>query len=255
MPEFAANLSMLFAEHDLPDRPAAAAANGFRWVEVQFPYELDADVWRDALTENALSIALFNLPAGDLITGGPGLSGVPGREADFDTALDRACRYAEALKPPCINTLPGLLADDVEREAALETLAVNLEKSASRLADIGVTAVFEPVNRQDRPGTLIATMAEALELMARVDHPNLFIQFDIYHMTIMEPDAIAVFRENVDAIRHVQFADVPGRGEPGTGTIDFAAMFAAIDAMSYAGRVAAEYVPSGPTPNTLGWMV
>ncbi len=236
-----ANLSMLFTHLPMLERVRTAGQAGFEGVEIQFPYAVPPQVLRAALDDARMPLALFNVPAGDLLEGGAGLAGVPGREVHFDRALRDALAYARIARPQRVNVLPGRLLEGTSREAALDTLADNLAAAASAFAELGVGVVCEAINRIDMPGFLLATASELSAMLERVDHPNLSAQLDFYHMQQMGeplPWAIAHLGERIG---HVQFADSPGRGAPGTGSIDFAAAFAALEASNYRGWVGAEY--------------
>ncbi len=254
MLRFCANLSTLFCEHPPLARPAAAGAAGFDAVEIQFPYDAPAQQWADAIQTAGVALALFNLPAGDLVEGGPGLACVPGRQALFRAAVEDAAGYARVLRPHCVNVLAGSIPAGSMREDCLATLAENLHFAAERMARIGVGVVLEAVNTVDRPGYAIARTHEALDAIDRACHPNLRIQYDIYHMHAMEGNVAATLARVHPRIGHLQFADHPGRHEPGTGEIDFDAVFAAIAALPYRGFVGAEYLPSRRTEDTLGWL-
>ena len=254
MPRFSANISMLFTEHAMLDRPRAAADAGFAAVEVQFPYDHPPEDWAAAVEAAGVEMALFNFSVGDMLSGGPGLAAMPGREDEFDAAVASALPYVAALKPGHVNVLPGLPPQEFDRGMCMATLARNLRHAASQLAPMGVGVVVEPVNTVDRPGFFLDTSAQAIEAIDLAGHGNLDIQYDLYHMAIMEGDVVPVLERVMPRIGHIQFADHPGRHEPGTGGIDLPAIFAAIDALGYAGWVGAEYVPSRRTGETLGWM-
>ena len=255
MPRFAANISMLFAERDWLDRPAAAAAAGFEAIEIQFPYDRPAEDWRRAIEAAGLAVSVLNLPVGDMLTGGPGLAATPGRKAEFRRAVETARGVAAALRPGNVNVLAGYPErHGFERARCLETLAENLLVAADAMGEIGIGVVVEAVNAVDRPGFLLTTSAEALEAVDMAGHGNLALEHDLYHMDIMEGGLIPRLAEIVGRIGHVQFADNPGRHEPGTGAIDFPAVFAALDRLGYEGWTAAEYRPSRRTEETLGWM-
>lgn len=255
MPRFSANISMLFAERDWLDRPAAAAAAGFGALEIQFPYDRPAEDWRRAIEAAGLAVSVFNLPVGDMLTGGPGLAAAPGREAAFRQAVETAREVAAALRPGSVNVLAGYPErHGFERARCLETLAGNLRLAADAMGEIGIGVVVEAVNAVDRPGFLLTTSAQALEAIDLAGHANLALEHDLYHMDIMEGRLIPRLAEIVGRIGHIQFADNPGRHEPGTGAIDFPALFAALDRLGYQGWTAAEYRPSRRTEETLGWM-
>jgi hydroxypyruvate isomerase len=254
MPRFSANLSMLFTEWDPLDRPKAAADAGFDGFEVQFPYDHPPEAWAKAKDAAGIPCALFNLPAGDMLTGGPGLAAMPGREGAFAEGIAAALGYADALVPGCVNVLMGWPPAGLDRSACYATLTANLNAAAEAFAPRGIRVLTEPVNDVDRPEYFLKTSAESIELIDKSGHPNLSLQYDVYHMEIMGDDLLPTIERLLGRIGHIQFADVPGRHEPGTGGIDFPALFAGLDRMGYAGYAGAEYVPEGGTLDGLGWL-
>ena len=255
MPRFSANISMLFAERDWLDRPAAAAAAGFGAIEIQFPYDRPAEEWKRAIEAAGLAVSVINVPVGDMLDGGPGLAATPGRQAEFRRAAEQARDVAAALRPRNVNVLSGLPElHGHERGRCLDTLAENLRVAADLMGEIGIGVVVEAVNTVDRPGFLLSTSEQALDAVDRAGRSNLSLEHDLYHMEIMEGRLIARLEEILPRIGHIQFADNPGRHEPGTGTIDYPAVFDALDRLGYDGWAAAEYFPSRVTEETLGWM-
>jgi hydroxypyruvate isomerase len=254
MLRFAANLSLLFTELPLLERFRAARQAGFAAVEIQFPYQLLAEQIHGALLENDLQLVLFNVDADMLLQGGEGLAAVPEKSRQFRDAVSQAARYAEVLKPQAINVLPGRCLDGRRYDEYRQTLLNNLRFAADRFAEIGVTTVFEAVNTHDMPGFIIDSSAGMLKLLAELNHPNLRLQYDIYHMTRMGEDCEGFLTKHLDKVGHIQFADCPGRGQPGTGGVDFSRLFNLIDGSSYQGWLGAEYKPQGATVDTLGWM-
>lgn len=252
--KLAANLSLLFNELPLLERVRAAAVAGFAGVEIQFPYEVPAIALKEALERTGLPLVLINLPAGDLMTGGPGLAGVPARQAEFDAALQEALSYAAMVRPQWVNVLPGRLAEGVERDQALACLTANLRRAGEAFAVLGIGVLCEAINPLDMPGFLISTPEQLDELLRAVDHPNLHAQFDLYHMARQGLDIPAGIALLAGRIGHVQFADCPGRHEPGTGTLDFAAAIAALRAAGYDRWLAAEYRPQASTTAGLAWL-
>ncbi|MCL6688841.1 TIM barrel protein [Pseudomonas sp. R3.Fl] len=249
-----ANLSLLFTELPLIERVRAAAEAGFAGVEIQFPYEVPAAALQAELQRSGMPLVLFNLPAGDLMQGGAGLAAVPGREAQFAAGLRQALDYAEVARPQKINVLAGRLAEGVEREQALALLAEHLRQTAEAFAGRGIAVLMEAINLHDMPGFLLNTPQHLLDLLARVGHPNLAAQLDFYHMARMGLDLADCVRQLQGHIGHVQFADAPGRGEPGSGELDFEPALAALRAQGYAGWLGAEYRPAGATSAGLGWL-
>lgn len=253
MIRFSANLSLLFREVPELERPAAARRAGFDAVEVQFPYGQPLESWHRALSEAGVEMVLFNVPAGDFMEGGQGLAGVPGREAAFRAAVAEAASWARVLRPRLINVLAGCPVGH-ERERCLDTMAANLAHAALVMGDMGVAVAVEALNTVDRPGYLVDGTQAALDVIDRAGHPNLCIQYDIYHMQVMEGDLVHTLRTHCPRIGHIQFADNPGRHEPGTGEIHFDNVFAEIERLPYEGFVGAEYVPSRRTEETLDWL-
>ena len=249
-----ANLSLLFSELPLIERVRAAAEAGFAGVEIQFPYEVPAAALQAELQRSGLPLVLFNLPAGDLMQGGAGLAAVPGREVQFAAGLRQALEYAEVLRPQKVNVLAGRLAEGVEREQALALLAEHLRQTAEAFAGRGIAVLMEAINLHDMPGFLLNTPQHLLDMLARVGHSNLAAQLDFYHMARMGLDLADCVRQLQGHIGHVQFADAPGRGEPGSGELDFEPALAALRAQGYAGWLGAEYRPVGATSAGLGWL-
>jgi len=254
MLKFSANLSLLFTERPLLERFAAARAAGFAAVEIQFPYELPIAAIQNELVRNELQLVLINIPAGDLMQGGNGLACVPGREQAFQHAVRDALRYAEALQVPTVNVLAGREPEEESLSRYLHTLAGNLRYAAETLHSIGVTTVMEAINTFDMPRFLLHSVAQMQEMREVVNHPALKMQFDCYHMQRMQEDIRQSLQDHIQAIGHIQFADNPGRHEPGTGEMNYDEVFALIRDLPYHGWCGAEYRPSGRTADTLGWL-
>jgi hydroxypyruvate isomerase len=253
MPKLAANLTMLFGERDFLDRFAAAAAAGFRGVEFLFPYGYDAETLAQRLRESDLVQALHNLPAGNWGAGERGIACHPDRIDEFKTGVAQAIKYATALDCDRVNCLAGILPPGVEPARARETFVRNLRYAAPLLEAAGMRLLIEPINTRDIPGFFLSGTAQAIEIMDAVGSANLQLQYDIYHMQIMEGDVAETIARLLPRIGHLQLADVPGRHEPGTGTIDFPALLAHIDRIGYDGWIGCEYVPAAGTVAGLPW--
>ncbi|MFN3765464.1 MAG: hydroxypyruvate isomerase family protein [Aliihoeflea sp.] len=255
MPRFSINVSMMLQEFSFLDRFQAAADLGFTGVDIQFPYAFPADAVARAARRAGVDIVLINVPAGDLSAGGDGLACVPGREAEFARAVEKAADYASALGVKRVNVLSGRVPEGAVREEAMSTLISNLQLAADRFALYGVTVMVEPCNGRDVPRYLVQRTGDAIDAIDKAGRNNLAVQFDLYHRQIMEGDLIEGFRAALPRIAHVQFADTPGRHEPGTGEINYRTIFAAIDASGYAGWVGAEYRPTATTAASLDWLL
>ena len=252
MIRLAANLSTMFTELPFLERFAAAAGQGFAAVECQFPYEAEAGAIAARLQATGMKLVLFNAPFGN--AGERGLASLPGRERDFDAGIEQAARYAAATGCTQIHVMAGLLPAGGHRGKHLEQYVASIGRAADRLAAQGITALIEPINtRVDVPGYLLDSTTLALECMARAGRPNIRLQFDVYHMQIMQGDLLRTVERLLPSIGHIQIADNPGRHEPGTGEVAFERLLPAIDALGYTGYVGCEYVPAAGTVAGLGW--
>ncbi|RXF74589.1 2-oxo-tetronate isomerase [Hansschlegelia zhihuaiae] len=251
MPRFAANLSFLFTERPFRERFAAASAAGFRAVEILFPYDHAAETVAGQLAASKLELALFNLPPGDWAAGERGLAALPSRAAEFRASVDRALGYAQATRTTRLHALAGLAAPG--DKAAVSAYRDALAYACERAGPLGVDVLIEPINGRDMPGYFLDSFERAAELIEAMRLPNLRLQFDIYHRQILRGDVIRGLEALMPLIGHVQVASVPDRREPGSGELDDAAAFAALDRLGYQGFVGCEYHPSGRSEDGLGW--
>ena len=254
MPKFAANLSMLFTEVEFLDRFEAAARAGFKGVEYLFPYDYPAEELKRRLDANGLTQVLFNLPAGDWAAGERGIACHPDRVEEFREGVERAIAYARVLGNTQVNCLAGIKPEGVSDDQARATLVENLRFAAEKLAAAGILLIAEPINTRDIPGFFLNRTEQALAIFDEVGSDNLKLQYDIYHMQIMEGDLAPTMEKHLARIAHVQIADTPGRHEPGTGEIHYPFLFAHLDRLGYDGWIGAEYKPAGRTEEGLGWL-
>lgn len=253
MPRFSINLSLLLTEFPLHERFAIAKSHGFNGVEIQFPYNNPANELAELAAAAGVEVVLFNFPAGDPLKGDVGIAGVPGREDEFLRGVELARKYHEGLPAKRINILAGKPPAEVARETAIAVLEKNVRSVVDTFSDRDVTIVLEPANGIDHPNFLLQNTEDAVEIIERVGTNNVMIQFDVYHRQIMQGNLINALRHFLPLIGHIQFADVPGRHEPGTGEINFATIFKSLDELDYNGWVGAEYVPVTSTEKSLGW--
>ena len=253
MPKFCANLTFLYTELDFMQRLAAAAKAGFRGVEYMSPYEYAQDELAAALRKHNLTQVLFNLPAGDWAKGERGIACHPDRVGEFQDGVGKAIEYAGALGCKQVNCLAGICPDAPEdRQRA--AFVSNLKFASLKLREAGVKLLIEPINTRDIPGFYLNRSRQALELIDEVGSDNLFLQYDIYHMQIMEGDLARTIEANLARIPHMQLADNPGRNEPGTGEINYPFLFDHIDRIGYTGWIGCEYKPKAGTEAGLGWV-
>ena len=254
MTKLAANLTMLFNEADFLDRFGHAARAGFRGVEFLFPYAHSAEEIADRLDAWRLKLVLHNLPAGDWAAGERGIACHPGREGEFRDGVGKAIDYAKALGVKQLNCLAGIVPQGVTREAAHATVVSNLKFAADRLQREEIRLLVEPINTFDIPGFFLRGTRQALDIIGETGSDNLFLQYDIYHMQRMEGELAATIKTNLRLIGHVQLADNPGRGEPGTGEINYRYLLGMLDEIGYTGWVGCEYKPQAGTEQGLGWI-
>jgi hydroxypyruvate isomerase len=253
MPKFAANLTMLFGELPFLDRFAAAKAAGFSGVEYLFPYDFEAAALRGQLQQHGLTQVLHNLPAGNWNGGERGIAIFPDRVEEFRAGVARAIEYAQALDCRLVNCLVGIVPVNADAEELRSTLVRNLRFAADALADQKIKLLIEPINTRDIPGFFLSGTDQAAAIIDDVGSDNLFIQYDIYHMQIMEGDIAPTLQKRLPRIAHVQLADTPGRNEPGTGEIHYPFLFRHLDQIGYRGWVGCEYKPKASTFEGLGW--
>lgn len=251
MPRFAANLGYLFTERPLLERVAAAAAAGFKAIELQFPYDVPPAAMKGAIEKYRLTMLGLNTPPGDR-EGEFGLAAVPGREKDWQVLFARALDYAAAIGASAIHCLAGKVAPD-QRPAADRVYINNLAQAADRAAEKNVTLLIEPINGRDRPNYFLNHVEHAADIIAKAGKPNIRMQFDFYHVQIVGGDLITRLEKYLPVIGHLQCAAVPVRHEPDGGEVNFPAVFEAVDRLGYGGWIGAEYRPRGRTEDGLGW--
>ena len=253
MPKFSANLSMLFQEHDFLGRFDAAARAGFKGVEYLGPYDHTPDEVVARLKKNGLTQVLFNVPSGNWAGGERGIAVLPDRVDEFRAGVDKAITYAKALGCGQVNCLAGIARAGADRARLEETFVANLKFAAEKLGQEGIKLLIEPINTRDIPGFFLTNTKQGLEILEKVGSPNLYLQYDIYHMQIMEGDLARTIEANLSRIAHIQLADNPGRHEPGTGEINYPFLYDFIDGLGYTGWIGAEYKPKAGTEAGLGW--
>lgn len=251
MIKLAANLSMMFQDLPFLDRFDAAAEAGFSGVEFMFPYDHGAGEVAERARRCGLEIALFNLPAGDWVGGERGIAALPGRVEEFRAGVAKGLDYANALGCPRLHLMAGKASASTECRAVLLD---NIAYAADLAAVDDVEILIEPINtRVDIPGYFYGTTAEALSVIDEAGRANVRLQYDIYHMQIMEGDLARTIERLLPRIGHMQLADNPGRAEPGVGEINYPWLLSHIDALGYAGWIGCEYRPAGDTKAGLGW--
>ncbi len=260
MPQFAANLSMMYTEVDFLERFAAAAADGFRAVEYLFPYAFDRTELARRLKDNRLRQVLFNGPPGDWDRGERGLACLGARTAEFRRGvLDQAFVYAEALNCPRVHLMAGLVPEGADRAALRATYIDNLAWAAEQARGHGIDILIEPINTRDVPGYFLNRQDHAHEIVREIGAPNLKVQMDLYHCQIVEGDVAMKIRKYLadpaqrGRVGHFQIAGVPDRNEPDRGELHHPYLFALLDELGWDGYVGCEYRPKAGTSAGLAW--
>ena len=256
--EYDVNLSILFTELELLRRPEAARAAGFGAVEFWWPFAepvpADAEVERfaRAIEEAGVRLVGLNFYAGDMPAGERGVLSHPGRAREFTDNLDVVAGIGERLGCRAFNALYGTRLAGVAPEEQDEVAAESLARASDAAGGIGGTVLLEPVS--GTPGYPLRTAADAFAVIDRLGADNVRLLLDVYHLVVNGDDPRAVLDERAGSVGHVQVADAPGRGEPGTGEIDFDGFFAALAAAGYDGHVGLEYRPGAASAESFGWM-
>ncbi|WP_440105859.1 2-oxo-tetronate isomerase [Acidovorax sp. BL-A-41-H1] len=264
MPQFAANLSLMYTEVPFLDRFAAAARDGFRAVEFLFPYAYDPAQLAARLSAHGLQLVLFNAPPGGSDLPGMaaawdqqarGTAALHGHEDAFRAGVQTALRYAQALDCPRIHVMSGIVPQGVERESLKDVAVNNLRWAAAEAARVGRDILIEPINLRDMPRYFLNRQDHAHELLDAVQAPNLKVQMDLYHCQIVEGDVATKLRRYLPTgrVAHIQIAGVPGRHEPDQGELNYPYLFDTLDELGYTGWVGCEYRPAAGTSQGLGW--
>jgi hydroxypyruvate isomerase len=252
LPRFSANLGLLWPDRPLLQRIEAAARAGFRAIEMHWPYDVPAAEVAAVANRLGLTILGINTAPGDLTRGEIGLGALPGRERDFQAALDQSIAYCAGCGASAIHVMAGKVAAS-DRQRARAVFADNLRIAAAKAEQHGLPLLLEPLNPRDNPGYFYSTVAEVAALIEELALSNIKLQFDVYHVAVGEGDVLTKLKRYIPVIGNVQIAAVPTRAEPDEGEIAYPAIWSALDALGYAGWVGCEYRPRGDTDEGLKW--
>ncbi|MES2400694.1 MAG: 2-oxo-tetronate isomerase [Pseudomonadota bacterium] len=270
MPEFAANLSWMYAELPPDERFEAAARDGFTGVEILSPYAWPVDELRARLEAHGLSLVLINAPpagtdpagvAQAWAAGDKGISCAPGREAEFNAGMQLALQYAEALSCPRIHVMAGVVPQGVDRETVQPVYVGNLQHAARMAEKTGIDLLIEPINTRDIPRYFLNRQDHAHEILREVGAKNFKVQMDLYHCQVVEGDVAMKLRKYIPTgnVGHIQVAGSPGRHEPDMGELNYPYLFSVLEELGYKGWIGGEYKPvrgnqPGATADGLGWL-
>lgn len=250
----AANLKWMYTELPFEQRFDAAAASGFTGVEFASPYDLRATRVRELADAAGLTQVLINTPAGP--AGSPTVMGaayVPGAQDEFRDGVSLALEYATVLGSSVVHVMSGLRPEGADPDLAFATYVDNIGWAADLARGSGVRIALEAINKRDQPRYGLASMEAAAAVAEATDPAIVGVLFDVYHAQVDRGNIIERFERLQPQIAHVQIADNPGRGEPGTGEIAYERVLARIAASDYDGWIGCEYGPLAGTESGLGW--
>lgn len=252
-PRYSAHLGYLFTELDYEARFQAAREAGFAAVEHPSPYHVPAERMAQMLARIGLPYVQFGLPNGDASKGEKGIAIFPDRRDEFRTSLRIGLDYAEAIGVRLVHAMAGILPAALRRPEHLECYIANLQLAADAAQDRGIGILVEPMSPAAVPDYFVATMAEGAGVLDAAAHPNIALLADVFHITATGENPAEAIRAHAGRIAHLHYADFPGRHEPGSGHIDFAAIARALHDTGYAGFIGCEYAPANGTVAGLGW--
>lgn len=252
---FCANVSILFKEVPFLERFGRAKEAGFSAVEFWWPSGEDLGEVEAAIEDAGLEAALFNFDAGDMPGGDRGLLSNPDRMSQFRENVPVALELAERLGCSKLNALVGHRLESMSREEQMDLVRENIGWAADQATGQGARIMIEACNTFENGPYLLHTTEEAAKFVESVGRENVKLQYDVYHMQRMEGNLVETLRKHIEEIAHVQVADSPGRGEPGTGEIHYPYVFGVLEELGYDGYVGLEYNPTTErTEDSFAWI-
>ncbi|NHN56943.1 TIM barrel protein [Calidifontibacter sp. DB0510] len=252
MTRWTVNCSILLTDRPLLERPAAAKAAGFDAVEFWWPFagptpaSAEVDAFCAAIEQADVQLTGLNFFAGDMPAGERGVLSDPARGGEFRANLPVVVSIAERLGTRCFNALYGLVPPDADRSAAEAEAARNLRAAAEAVSAVDGTVLLEPVS--GAPDYPLATAADALAVIDSLGTDRVRLLADFYHLSVNGDDVAAVIEQHAPAFGHVQIADNPGRGAPGTGNLPLSQWISRTEELGYAGPVGLEYKDESADP-------
>ncbi len=254
MLRFDANLTYLFQEVAFYERFERARQAGFTHVEFLNVFQFDLDQLRSAVNEAGLRIVQFNVLDGDMPAGERGFASHPDQRTRWRAAIEQALDIAAQLHPIQMHSLVGIVRADLAPADQVAVLIENLHWAIPRLERAGIPLMLEPLNLADNPGYLISRIEDAVDILQRVASPWLRLQFDCYHVQRGQGDLLRRLTAAASHLGHVQIADNPGRGRPGSGEINYRNVLAALERLGYDRYIGLEYRPAPDTLTALDWL-
>lgn len=252
--KFSAHLGYLFTELPFADRLNAARDVGFCAVEYPVPYDVPATTMAALLNDAGLPYVQFGLRSGDAARGEKGIAILPDRRNEFRASVVEGLTYADKIGVRMVHAMAGILPATDRLAEHRQCYYENLRFAADEGANYGMTILVEAMSPAAVPDYFLSTAQEAVTAVRAVAHPDVRLLLDVYHTVSVNEDPVAIILENADLISHIHIADTQGRHEPGSGTIDFASIYDALEKVRYDGFIGCEYKPESSTSAGLGWM-
>jgi len=250
MARFSANLGFLWSDKPLLERIELAAKNGFKAIELHWPYDTPATEVRAACARHGLTLLAANTPLGQ--PGESGIAALPGREADFQASFKLSMDWCLASGATAIHVMAGVI-EPSQHAQAFETMVGNLQWAADLAAPAGLTLLLEALNPRDKPDYLYATQAQSNAVREATGRNHVKLMFDVYHVGVAEGDVLTKLALYMPHVGHIQIAAVPSRAEPDEGEINYPVVIERIDALGYKGWIGAEYKARASVEAGLGW--
>ena len=258
-PDLTVNCSIMLADLPLLERPAAAAAAGFDAVEFWWPFESpvpgdrEVDAFLASIADAGVRLTGLNFYAGNMSAGERGVLSSPSKSAAFRSSLESIAGIAERTGCRGFNAQYGLPEEDVAPAVQADCAVENLAEAADAVAHLGGTVLLEPLS--GLPDYPLRTAAECFTVLDRVHgtgRPNIALLADFYHLAVNGEDVPALIAQHAASFGHIQLADAPGRGAPGTGDLPLAEWTASALAGGYSGFISLEYL--SPSTEAFAWL-
>ncbi|KAK9889656.1 hypothetical protein WA026_007034 [Henosepilachna vigintioctopunctata] len=254
MSKFCANLAFLFTERPLTERYQLAKNAGFKCVESGFPFGFTKEQVSQAKNAAGIEQVLINTYTGDVTKGEMGFAAIPGKEIDFRDSIKKTIEYAKAVGARKIHIMSGKILEEVT-EIHHQTYENNLKYAASELEKHNIVAIIEPINKYSVPNYYMNSYKRALEVIRKINNPNLKIMLDIFHLQLIEGNVTNTIKDLKEFIGHVQIAQVPHRNEPNTdGELNYKYILNVLKNVGYDDWIGLEYKPKNDTSSGLKWI-
>lgn len=249
-----AHVGFLFTERPLAERFGHAARAGFRAVEHPNLFALPATYLRRLLADTGLRLVQTAFPAGDAARGEKGFAALPSEVARFRASVEPTLDYVDEVGCHLVHVMAAVRPSDAPPELVWATYLENLAFAADAAARRGISILVEPIGPGSIANYVVDSTALGVQALHTISRTNARLLLDVFHAVSLGEDPVDHAQTHAALIGHVQIADYPGRHEPGTGTIDFAPVFAALAGAGYGGFVGCEYHPVAATEDGLSWM-